>query len=87
MDEKRVAQEQDLNANRVLDIDLTVNVNLGRLTMTLHELLKIVPGAILELDKKVEDPLELTVNSEKVVAKGEVVTIGENLGLRVIEDK
>lgn len=74
------------NSDRILDLNITVHVNLGKITMTLNELLGLMPGHILELEGKVDDPLDLSVNNVKSVAKGEVVTIGENLGLRILEN-
>lgn len=79
------SDEETKNVDRIVDLGLTVNVNMGTLSMTLKDLLDIVPGAIIELGKKVDEPLELLVSNTKPIAKGEVVTIGENLGLRVLE--
>ncbi|MFC1808721.1 FliM/FliN family flagellar motor switch protein [Candidatus Omnitrophota bacterium] len=70
---------------RILDLYLTVNVNLGKLTMTVNDICNLVPGSVIELDKKVDTPLDLAISNTKVVAKGEVVTIGENLGIRIVE--
>jgi flagellar motor switch/type III secretory pathway protein FliN len=43
-----------------------------------------VPGSVIELDKKVDEPLDIVISNSKKVARGEVVTIGENLGIRIL---
>ena len=71
------------NIERVLDVKLEFTVKLGQLNMRLREILELNPGSILELDKNVDAPLNLQIG-DKVLAKGEVVTIGENIGLRIV---
>ena len=71
------------NIERVLDVKLEFTVKLGQLNMRLRDILELNPGSILELDKNVDMPLSLQIG-DKVLAKGEVVTVGENIGLRIV---
>ncbi len=71
------------NIDRVLDVKLEFTVKLGKLNMKLRDILELNPGSIIEIEKNVDSPLDLKIG-DKVLAKGEVVTIGENLGLRIV---
>jgi len=78
---KQIAQVK--NIERVLDVKLEFIVKLGQLSMRLRDILELNPGSIIEIEKNVDSPLDLQIG-DKILAKGEVVTIGENLGLRII---
>jgi len=66
-------------------LELPVHVELGRVELTVQELLEMTPGSVLELDKAVGEPVEVYV-SGKLIAKGEVVVVlGERLGVRITE--
>jgi flagellar motor switch protein FliN/FliY len=66
------------------DVPLEVTVRLGRTRLTLGELLKLRAGAVLTLEQEVGEPAEIMVG-DKVVALGEMVVVGEELGVRVTE--
>jgi flagellar motor switch protein FliN/FliY len=66
----------------ILDISLPVTVELGRARMRIQDILKLGPGSIIELEKSAGDPVELYVN-DRAIAKGEVVVIDENFGIRL----
>lgn len=68
--------------NLILDIPLKVTVVLGRARKSIKEVLNLGPGAILELSALVDEPLEVLVNGT-LVARGEVVVINENFGVRI----
>lgn len=72
------------NVERILDINLELIVKIGTLRMRLKDVLDLHPGSILEITKNTEEPLGLSIG-EKELARGEVVTIGENLGLRILQ--
>lgn len=74
------------NLDLVLDLPLGVTVELGRTKKLLKEILEMNKGSIIELDKLVEEPVDILVNGN-VVAKGEVVVIDENFGVRITEIK
>ena len=68
----------------LLDISLPVTVELGRTRMMIRDILQLAPGSVLELDKLAGEPVDILVN-HKLIAKGEVVVIDENFGVRVTE--
>jgi flagellar motor switch protein FliN len=72
------------NLDLLLDIPLSITVELGRSKMQIREILELVPGSIIQLDKLAGDPVDIMVNN-KLVAKGEVVVIDENFGVRVTD--
>ena len=76
-----VAQE---NMGLIMDVPLEVTVELGRTKKSIAEILDFAPGTIIELDKIAGEPIDVLVNG-KFVAKGEVVVIEENFGIRVTE--
>ncbi len=66
----------------ILDIPLTVTVELGRSKMLINDLLQLGQGSVIELTKLVGEPLEVLVNN-KLVARGEVVVVNEKFGVRL----
>ena len=66
----------------ILDVTLPVAVELGRARMQIQDILKLAPGSVIALDKSAGDPVELFIN-ERPIAKGEVVIIDENFGVRL----
>lgn len=72
------------NAPQVEDVMVTVSMELGRSKMTLDELLNIGDQSLIELDKLVGEPIDILLNG-KVFARGDVVTVSENFGVRVTE--
>ncbi|MDR3012483.1 MAG: flagellar motor switch protein FliN [Chitinispirillales bacterium] len=71
------------NIDLLLDIELDINIELGKSELTIKKILELAPGSIVELDKMAGEPVDLIVNN-KVVAKGEVVVVDENFGIRVV---
>ncbi|MCM3356922.1 flagellar motor switch phosphatase FliY [Psychrobacillus sp. MER TA 171] len=72
------------NLNLLLDIPLQVTVELGRTRRTVKEILELTSGSILELDKLAGEPVDILVNNRHI-AKGEVVVIDENFGVRITD--
>jgi flagellar motor switch protein FliN/FliY len=68
----------------VLDVPVELAVEIGRTTMTIRETLAITPGVIVALDRMAGEPVDLLVNGKRI-ARGEVVAIDEEFGLRVTE--
>jgi flagellar motor switch protein FliN/FliY len=66
----------------ILDISLPITVELGRARMQIQDILKLGPGSVIELEKSAGDPVELFIN-DRPIAKGEVVVIDENFGIRL----
>lgn len=75
---------QEENIDLVLDVPLEVTVELGRTNKSIKEILDFSLGTIIELDKLAGEPVDVLVNG-KFVAKGEVVVIEENFGIRLVE--
>lgn len=72
------------NLDFILDIPLSVSVELGRANIIIKELLQLGQGSVLELDKLAGEPLEVLVNG-KLVARGEVVVVNEKFGIRLTD--
>jgi flagellar motor switch protein FliN/FliY len=77
-----VGGQSDLR--KLLNVPLQVTVELGRAQRTVRDLLELNVGSILELDKLAGDPMDIMVNG-RVLAKGEVVVIDEEFGIRITE--
>ncbi|WP_071396939.1 flagellar motor switch phosphatase FliY [Bacillus tuaregi] len=78
-------QEQEpKNLSMLLDIPLQVTVELGRTKRSVKEILELSTGSIIELDKLAGEPVDILINS-RLIAKGEVVVIDENFGVRVTD--
>jgi flagellar motor switch protein FliN len=68
----------------LLDVELEVSLRFGCCEMSLGEILELGPGDVVELDRHVSDPVDLIVG-DKIVARGDVVLVNGNFGLRVTE--
>jgi flagellar motor switch protein FliN len=68
----------------LLDVPLQVTVELGRTQMRIRNVLELVPGSIIELDKLAGEPVDVLVNG-KQIARGEVVVIDEEFGVRITD--
>ncbi|MFD2044112.1 flagellar motor switch phosphatase FliY [Ornithinibacillus salinisoli] len=77
-------KNEQRNLDMLLDIPLKVTVELGRTNRSIREILDLSAGSIIELDKLAGEPVDILVN-EKLIAKGEVVVIDENFGVRVTD--
>ncbi|MFK3938706.1 flagellar motor switch phosphatase FliY [Alkalihalobacillus sp. NPDC078783] len=83
-DQPQLTSVQTGNLDMLLDIPLNVKVELGRTTKSIRDILEFTQGSIIELDKLAGEPVDILVN-EKLIAKGEVVVIDENFGVRVTD--
>ena len=72
------------NINMLMDVNMTVTVELGNTSKSVGEILDLNRGSIIELKKLAGEPLDIKVN-QKLIAKGEVVVIDEYFGVRIIE--
>ncbi len=78
-------QSDDSNGlNLLLDVPLEISVELGRVKMMVRDVLELGTGAIIEIDKAAGEPVDVMVNG-KLVARGEVVVIEDNFGVRITE--
>ncbi|MBN2717497.1 MAG: flagellar motor switch protein FliN [Deltaproteobacteria bacterium] len=70
--------------NFLFDIPIELTVEVGRRTMTMGELVEVMPGTVVELDRPAGDNLDIYANG-KLVARGEAVLVGERYGIRIME--
>jgi flagellar motor switch protein FliN/FliY len=68
----------------VLDVPVELAVELGRTRMTIRETMALTPGSVVVLDRTAGEPVDLLVNGRRI-ARGEVVAIDEEFGLRITE--
>lgn len=66
------------------DVDLAVTVELGRVRLSVRDLLRLTDGSVVELDRVVGAPVDVLVNG-RLVARGDVVVIDDELGVRITE--
>ncbi|WP_425061357.1 flagellar motor switch phosphatase FliY [Sporomusa carbonis] len=74
----------DTNIGLIMDVPLQITVELGRTRKLIRDILELTPGSIVELDKLAGEPVDILVNG-KLIAKGEVVVIDENFGVRITD--
>ncbi len=82
-----VAEKIELEREKISliqDVPLEVVVELGRTNKSIKEILEFSPGVVIELNKMAGDPIDILINN-KFIAKGEVVVIDENFGIRITE--
>ncbi len=72
------------NLDLVMDVELDVTLRFGQRQLTLREVLELTSGSVIELDRQVEEPVELLLEG-RVIARGEAVVIDGNYGLRIID--
>jgi flagellar motor switch protein FliN/FliY len=73
-----------LNLKLVMDVELNVSLRFGQRQLPLREVLELTSGSVIELDRQVDEPVELLLDG-KVIALGEAVIVDGNYGLRVTE--
>ena len=83
-EEDAASSGENKSLDLILDIPLTVTVELGRNKMLINDLLQLGQGSVIELKKLVGEPLEVLVN-QKLVARGEVVVVNEKFGVRLTD--
>ncbi len=76
--------DSTITLEAVSDIPVQISVVLGKTSMQVQQLLKLGRGAVVELDRKVGDPVDIYVNS-RLVARGEVVVVDEKIGVTMTE--
>jgi len=76
--------DSSLNLDFVMDIPLTLTVELGRSRMLINELLQLGQGSVIELTKIAGEPMDIFVN-QRLIARGEVVVVNEKFGVRLTD--
>lgn len=82
--EQMESKPSDKNIQMIMDVPLQVSVELGRTKKLIKEILELNIGSVIELDKMAGEPVDILVNG-KLVAKGEVVVIEDNFGVRITD--
>ena len=77
-------ESETRNIDLLMDVNLPISIELGRTKMSISDILALAPGSVVELNKLAGEPVDLLVN-QKIVARGEVVVIDENFGVRVTQ--
>jgi len=78
------AADNGKNLDLLMNVPLKITAELGTAKMLVQDILKLGTGSVVELDRLAGGPVDLLVN-DKLVARGEVVAIDENFGVRVTE--
>jgi flagellar motor switch protein FliN len=80
----KAAEKTPENLDLILDIDMPLTVRFGEATVTIDALSRLGPGSLVELSRQPDDPVDLLING-RLVARGEVVVVSGNYGVRVIQ--
>ena len=78
----RGAADEARNLDLLLDVRVPISVEVGSAKLSLHEILDLVPGRVVRLDKRADEPVDLFVHG-KLIARGEVVMVDDCYGLRI----
>jgi flagellar motor switch protein FliN len=84
LQKKDVGKKSSLAMDFILDIPLTLNVELGRSQLLVSELLHLGQGSVIELSKLAGEPMDVFVN-QRLIARGEVVVVNEKFGVRLTD--
>ncbi len=76
--------EQDINLDVILDVPITISVEIGRTQVPIRDLLRYSQGSVIELDRLVSEPLDVLVNNT-LIAHGEVVVVDDQFGIRLTD--
>ncbi|AHX14388.1 flagellar motor switch protein FliN [Dyella jiangningensis] len=79
-----VAEGADVNLDMILDVPVTLAMEVGRTRISIRNLLQLNQGSVVELDRSAGEPLDVFVNGT-LVAHGEVVVINERFGIRLTD--
>jgi flagellar motor switch protein FliN/FliY len=74
----------ELNLDLIMDVPLSLTLEVGRAKLNVRDLLKLSQGSVVELDKQAGDPLDVYVNGT-LIAHGEVVVVNDKFGIRLID--
>ncbi|MCC6501711.1 MAG: flagellar motor switch protein FliN [Deltaproteobacteria bacterium] len=75
---------QIANMDMILDIPLTISVEIGRTKMVVKDLLQLSQGAVVELEKLAGEPMEILING-RLIARGEAVVVNEKFGVKLTD--
>jgi flagellar motor switch protein FliN/FliY len=84
LDSPAVVVEANIDQEVIRAIPITMTVEVGTTILKLRDLLRLSQGSVLELDRSVGELMDVKINNT-IIAKGEVVTVGDKLGISVVE--
>ena len=76
--------ENPTNLNLVLDVPVSLSVELGSSQLPMRDVLQLNVGSVVQLDKSADAPVELSING-KLIARGEVVVVDDHFGVKITE--
>ncbi len=76
--------DSNVNLDLIMDVELPISVRFGQTTMLLEDILKLGHGSVIELEKLVEEPVDLLVNG-RLLARGEVVVADGHYAIRITQ--
>ena len=79
-----IAVDDEVNLDVILDIPVTIAMEIGRTTISIRNLLQLNQGSVVELDRLAGEPMDVLVNGT-LVAHGEVVVVNEKFGIRLTD--
>lgn len=82
--ESAVANGSDVNLDVILDVSVTLSMEVGRTRIPIRNLLQLNQGSVVELEREAGEPLDVYVNGT-LVAHGEVVVVNEKFGIRLTD--
>lgn len=84
LDQRSEANGENNRLGAIYDVPVQISAILGRVSMPVSQLLKLGRGAVVELDRRVGDPIDIVVNN-RLIARGEVIIVHERLGITMTE--
>ena len=82
--EEAPTESGDVNLNAILDVPVTISMEIGRTRISIRNLLQLNQGSVVELDRLAGEPMDVLVNGT-LIAKGEVVVVNEKFGIRLTD--
>lgn len=76
--------DQTTNIEMLLDVPVELSVELGSCQMPMRDVLQLAPGSVVQLDKVADTPVDMYVN-RKLIARGEVVVVEDQFGIKITE--
>ncbi|MGE0115367.1 MAG: flagellar motor switch protein FliN [Steroidobacteraceae bacterium] len=83
-DNKDDAQNKDVNLDVILDVPVTLSMEVGRTRIPIRNLLQLNQGSVVELERAAGEPLDVYINGT-LIAHGEVVVVNEKFGIRLTD--
>lgn len=83
-DTARLSGNEELNLDVILDVPVTVSMEIGRTKINIRNLLQLNQGSVVELDRLAGEPMDVLVNGT-LIAHGEVVVVNEKFGIRLTD--